>query len=309
MALHQRVKTALDETRTIILGAQILLGFQFQGVFQDRFHLLSAPMRALHGLAFGLVLLTVGLLVAPSTFHRIAERGESTGRVQRLAGRFAAAALLPLAVALGLDLAIAMGRLAGEAAAMAWGIGFAALALAAWYGAGAMIKRRRGAAERAKAAAEHDRREVAPLHARIEQMLTEARVILPGAQALLGFQLVIVLGSVFETLPAASRLLHGAALAAVALSVILLVTPAALHRIVWAGEDSEELLRLGGRLTLAALVPLALGMAGDAYVVFARIGGSALAGAVAGVAAAVGLLGFWLAWPLAARRRRAGGAG
>ena len=32
-------------------------------------------------------------------------------------------------------------------------------------------------------------RETAPLHARIEQMLTEARVILPGAQALLGFQL------------------------------------------------------------------------------------------------------------------------
>ena len=28
-----------------------------------------------------------------------------------------------------------------------------------------------------------------PLHAKIEQMLTEARVILPGAQALFGFQL------------------------------------------------------------------------------------------------------------------------
>ena len=44
-------------------------------------------------------------------------------------------------------------------------------------------------------------RETAPLHSRIEQMLTEARVILPGAQALLGFQLAIVLTDTFEKLP------------------------------------------------------------------------------------------------------------
>jgi hypothetical protein len=30
MVLHERVKTALNETRTLILGAQILLGFQYQ---------------------------------------------------------------------------------------------------------------------------------------------------------------------------------------------------------------------------------------------------------------------------------------
>jgi alkylation response protein AidB-like acyl-CoA dehydrogenase len=42
-----------------------------------------------------------------------------------------------------------------------------------------------------------------------------------------------------------SRLLHGAALLCVTLAVILLITPAALHRVVWAGEDSEELLHRG----------------------------------------------------------------
>ena len=55
-----------------------------------------------------------------------------------------------------------------------------------------------------------------------------------------------------------------------ALAVMLLMTPAALHRIVWAGEDSENLLTTGGALTILALLPLALGMAGDAYVVLAR---------------------------------------
>jgi hypothetical protein len=46
-------------------------------------------------------------------------------------------------------------------------------------------------------------------------MLTEARVILPGAQALLGFQLVIVLGS---RLAVRSRLVHGLSLS-IALTV------------------------------------------------------------------------------------------
>jgi len=35
MELSKKVKVALDETRMLILGAQILLGFQFRGVFVD----------------------------------------------------------------------------------------------------------------------------------------------------------------------------------------------------------------------------------------------------------------------------------
>jgi hypothetical protein len=33
--IAQKVKIALDETRMLVLGAQILIGFQFRGVFQD----------------------------------------------------------------------------------------------------------------------------------------------------------------------------------------------------------------------------------------------------------------------------------
>ena len=47
-----------------------------------------------------------------------------------------------------------------------------------------------------------------PLHVKIEQMLTEARVILPGAQALLGFQLAVVLTQAFDRLPPSSKTLH-----------------------------------------------------------------------------------------------------
>jgi hypothetical protein len=71
-----------------------------------------------------------------------------------------------------------------------------------------------------------------PLHAKIEQMLTEARVVLPGAQALFGFQLATVLTQ--------SRIVRAASLLLIALTVVLLMTPAAYHRLVYAGEDRRN---------------------------------------------------------------------
>jgi hypothetical protein len=38
MDLDQKLKTALDESRLLILGAQVLFGFAFQAVFQDQFN-------------------------------------------------------------------------------------------------------------------------------------------------------------------------------------------------------------------------------------------------------------------------------
>ena len=71
---------------------------------------------------------------------------------------------------------------------------------------------------------------------KIEQMLTEARVVLPGAQALFGFQLAIVLTQSFEQLPSASKITYVASLFLVALPIVLLMAPAAYHRIVYAAR-------------------------------------------------------------------------
>jgi hypothetical protein len=56
-----------------------------------------------------------------------------------------------------------------------------------------------------------------PTHKKIDQLLTEARVILPGAQALLGFQLAVVLTRAFDLLPAWSKALHALALGLICL--------------------------------------------------------------------------------------------
>src|ERR1044071_1049790 len=51
MKLAQKIKIALDETRILVLGAQILLGFQLRGAFQELYSQLPAAARYLNGLA------------------------------------------------------------------------------------------------------------------------------------------------------------------------------------------------------------------------------------------------------------------
>src|SRR6202023_546516 len=157
-----------------------------------------------------------------------------------------------------------------------------AVAVAFWYGFPRLRKRYSGEEERAVTSNQTEERSSTPLHAKIEQMLTEARVVLPGAQALFGFQLAIVLTQSFEQLPTASMIMHATSLFLVAFAVVLLMAPAAYHRIVYAGEDSEDMHRVGSVLVTAATVPLALGLAGDVYVVVTKIMGSPTAGLIAG---------------------------
>ena len=88
----------------------------------------------------------------------------------------------------------------------------------------------------------------------------------------------------------------------VALAVILLMAPATYHRIVYAGEDTPDMHRVGSILVMAATAPLAAGIAGDVYVVISKIAGTEI-GLIGGAAAAVLLFGMWYAFPLVARWR------
>jgi hypothetical protein len=130
-------------------------------------------------------------------------------------------------------------------------------------------------------------------------------VILPGAQALLGFQLSVTLTSAFAQLPAGSRLLHVAALCCVALAVILLMTPAALHRIAFGGEDVPSFFRMGSWFVVAAPLPLAFGLAADLYVAAAKAAGPPMLAAILAAGSWAVLVALWYALPLSIRSRRA----
>jgi Family of unknown function (DUF6328) len=86
----------------------------------------------------------------------------------------------------------------------------------------------------------------------------------------------------------------------VTLSVVLLMAPAAYHRIASAGEDTPDMHRVGSVLVTAATVPLALGLACEVYVVIAKIAESSIAGRVAALLCGCALIGLWHVYPLAA---------
>jgi hypothetical protein len=152
----------------------------------------------------------------------------------------------------------------------------------------------------------HEQPPHTPLANKVEGMLTEARVIIPGAQALLGFQLTVTLTRAFEQLPFASRLIHVAALRCVVIAVILLMAPAALHRITFGGEDSQKFLAIGSVFVIAAPLPLALGIVLDVYVAASKALDGAT-GATLAILTTIVLAGLWYAYPVWQRwRLRAG---
>ncbi|ACA17867.1 conserved hypothetical protein [Methylobacterium sp. 4-46] len=305
MSLSKKVKVGLDETRILILGSQILLGFQLQGAFRPALDRLPPHDRLVWAAALALITLTVALLITPSVQHRMVEGGRDTRRILRVIGRCAGLSLAPFSLALGADVFLAVERVLGPWAALPAGLLIFGLAVTFWFGLGAARARRAGARERERARRAPEPGPT-PLEVKLEQMLTEARVMLPGAQALLGFQLVITFTDSFEALPFAARAVHMAALGLIALTVIWLVAPAAFHRIVYAGEDAPEVHRLGTRFLLAASVTLALGIAADLGVVLAKVLESGRAGLAGGILCLCGLLGLWHAAPLVLRRRAAG---
>ena len=205
MSLQRKLKNALDETRLLILGAQVLFGFQFNGMFQEAFADLHLPLRLIACAGLVLIMIAIGLLIAPSMQHRIVERGEDSDRILSATTTLAALALFPLAMALGLDVFMAIERTFGARAGVGVGASFFILAITFWYGLEIVIRENKPMRER------HDGKGT-PLSAKVEQMLTEARVIIPGAQALLGFQLTVTLTRAFEQLPFESRFAHAAAL-------------------------------------------------------------------------------------------------
>jgi len=109
--------------------------------------------------------------------------------------------------------------------------------------------------------------ETLPLKDRFKETLEEARVILPGIQALFGFQFVAVFNNGFAKLEASDQRLHIVALFLTALSVVSSMAPAALHRQAQPDQVSERLVKISTCLLTFGMAPLAIAIALDFYIV------------------------------------------
>ena len=141
------------------------------------------------------------------------------------------------------------------------------------------------------------------LHTRIDQMLTEARVILPGVQAMLGFQLIVFMTHAFENLPRPLQMLHLGGLALALMTITLLIAPAAVHRMAFHGNDDDRFHRLGSRLLNIALIPLALSIAVESFIAAWKLSEDNLLATLAAVGVLSMLIGTWYVFPLLHRAR------
>jgi hypothetical protein len=296
-SLSDKVTTALQEARILILGSQILLGFQFQAVFQPKFSELPEAARLLDAVAYGLMLIAAILFLVPGSFHRLAEGGNDTVRLQRLTTSMATFALLPFGACLGIDEYIIAGKILDDTLAIVSGFFLAAAAFAAWYGI-ELIRRRPSRDQ-----LEEEEIMRTSLKEKIRTLGTEIRVVLPGAQALLGFQFAAFLSDAFERLSAGTQAVHFASVTTMAIAVVLLMAPAAFHRIATGGDDTREVDVFGAYAMLAAMFFLGISLAGDFYVVLMIVTGNAALAILCPIAALCAAFGLWFGFPLAARQR------
>jgi hypothetical protein len=298
MKLQDALKTSLDELRMQMLGAQVLFGFQFQGMFQNNFRAVQFSGRILYAVGLALMIAVLGLLIAVPCQHRLVDSGETTLRIYAVSVRYATLALVPLAGAIVCDVYVATARPFGIMVSTTMAVCTAAMTAIAWFWVGMMLRRRWNMSSRG----EPMQQAKTALHVKIEQMLTESRVILPGAQALLGFQLIVMMTKEFDDLPPPVRTAHLVALLSLTLAIILLIAPAAIHRLSFGGRDDPRLQSIGSLLITTALLPLACAISCDVLIALTRLFGDTAASWSAALAVLFFLLGLWYIMPLLIRR-------
>ena len=119
----------------------------------------------------------------------------------------------------------------------------------------------------------------------------EARMVLPGIQALFGFQLVAVFNQGFKAnLDQSFQIVHLIALLLVAISAILVMAPAAYHREA-NHQISKHFVELSSRFLAWSMIPFALGICLDIFLITQVITGSRMWDII--VTAIISMLFFW----------------
>jgi len=294
--LKERIDFALDESRMLVLGTQILLGFQFRDVFEPAFERLPRSSQTLEMFGLVILLIAIAFIMSPGSFHRIVRSGSDAEDVHRFATSVMDFALVPFALALVIEVYVSVGRILG----IAGGVEVAALiggtALLLWYGLGLMARPREKMHTHKKS--EETRAQPTSLKDKIDHALTEARVVLPGAQALLGFQFVTMFMDAFDKLPNSSKYIHMASLTLMAMTMIALMTPAAFHRIATSGEDTKQVYQVASTCLLVAMIVLPFGIVGDVYIVFLKVFASEAIARTVAIAVLIFFYSVWFAYTL-----------
>lgn len=126
----------------------------------------------------------------------------------------------------------------------------------------------------------------------MRNIIEEARVILPGVQALFGFQTIAVFNERFGELESYAKGCHVLGLAMVVLTIAAIMTPAIYYR-ACGGNATRHMAKVSSILIRAGVLPLALGLALDMFTVLYAVTEDAT---ISTLASAGTLLLFFLLW-------------
>jgi hypothetical protein len=135
-------------------------------------------------------------------------------------------------------------------------------------------------------------------------LLEECRMVLPGIQALLGFQMIAVFSQRFATaLTRTEQRLHLAAILLVVSAIILVMAPAAYHRHAEPRAVSEQFVRVSSRFLLSSMVPLGFATSFEVYLVGRVVLNDVLAASVIAACVIGATFVVWWVLPWVARSR------
>jgi hypothetical protein len=138
-----------------------------------------------------------------------------------------------------------------------------------------------------------------PLSKAAQYLLEECRMVLPGMQALFGFQLVVVFSQGFsEKLTRPEQVVHFVAITLIAVAVAIIMTPAALHRGTGSKKVTTTFVNLTARLLFWSMLPLALGICLDFYLIARVIIGHSWVSLLAVALFAI-FIALWFVFPRA----------
>jgi small-conductance mechanosensitive channel len=114
----------------------------------------------------------------------------------------------------------------------------------------------------------NDKVEKIPLSEAVTHLLEECRTVLPGMQALFGFQLIVVFNPSFhERLSGIERGIHLLAIGLIVIAIAMVMAPAAYHRQKDPQSVSERFIFIATRLLLYSMFPLMLALALEFYLI------------------------------------------
>jgi hypothetical protein len=137
----------------------------------------------------------------------------------------------------------------------------------------------------------------------MQNIVEEARMVIPGVQMLFGFQTIAVFNNRFESLPLSGVYAHMTSLGLLVLSMALLMAPAGYHRLAERGQVSRRMVKLSSRLITAGMVPLMLALTADVYEVVLAAMDDSWIGVVSAAAALGVLLALWFILPIGMRMK------